>query len=168
MFKKVKKDTNKPASTRDLIGGGKEKPQPVSGAGKDAQTVIGEPFTIEGSIQGEENFILEGSMNGRVELERHFFMVGSKGRFDGEVFARDVIVKGRLKGRINAEGNIKIAKGAEFFGEVKSQTISIEGGALVKAVFEIARKPSPKQAEKRTPEVGRQSAMPSSQPRKGN
>lgn len=174
MFKKIKKDTNKPVSTRDPIGGEKEKPQHVSSAGEDEQTVIGEPFTIDGSIQGEENLILEGSMKGKVELEKHFFMVGSKGRFDGEVFAQDVVVKGRLKGSISVKDNIKITKEADFFGEVISKTISIEGGALVKGVFEIARKPSPKAAdaaqtaEKARPEVSRPSAASSLQPLKGN
>jgi cytoskeletal protein CcmA (bactofilin family) len=174
MLKKLKKESAKLVKTGGPVGDEEKKPPPSRSIVGDAQTVIGEPFSIDGSIQGEENLILEGSMKGKVELAKHFFLVGLKGRFDGEVYARDVVVKGRLKGSIKAKGNVKITKEADFFGEVISKTISIEGGALVKGVFEIARKPPPKAsdaanpAEEAGPEVSRQSATPSSQPRKGN
>ena len=116
-------------------------------ARSNTQDALDEPITVEGVIQGEENLILEGSMKGKVELEKHIFTVGPKGRFDGEVYARDVVVKGSLKGRINAINNLRISKDADFFGQAKIKTISIEGGALVKGVFEIARKPAAKAAD---------------------
>ena len=85
-----------------------------------------------------------------------------------------MLVKGRLKGSIKAKGKLKITKEADFSGEVKSKTISIEGGALVKGVFEIERKPQPRTkrpaqpAEKAGPEVSTQPVTPSTQSLKGN
>lgn len=174
MFKKVKKETVKPVHTDRPIGGEDKKP-PLSGSGgADLQTVIDETISVDGIIQGEEDLILEGSMKGRVELEKHIFTVGQKGRFDGDVCARDVVVKGCLKGSINAIDNLRISENADFFGEAKSKTISIEGGALVKGVFEIARKPAAKTAETTkpteaaSPEANRQAAPSSFHSRKGN
>lgn len=186
MFKKVKKEKVKPADNSGP-GGNTHKKPPLSDSSEEVlQTVIDEPFSVDGIIQGEENLVLEGSMKGKIELEKHIFTVGPKGRFDGDVYARDVVVKGRLKGSINAKDNLRISKNADFFGEAKSKTISIEGGALVKGVFEIARKPLAK-AAKRTqpaaagklpevdrpiepagPETNRQAAPSSVPSRKGN
>ncbi len=185
MFKKRKKEPVKPADN-SAPGGNAPKKPPPSGSGEVLQTVIDEPITVDGIIQGEENLILEGSMKGKVELEKHIFTVGPKGRFDGEVYARDVVVKGSLKGSINAINNLRISKEADFFGEAKIKTISIEGGALVKGVFEIARKPAAKAAkpgkpaevdhgrksvkptEPSNPEAGRPAAQPSLHSLKGN
>ena len=192
MFKKLKKEPVKPADNSAPGGNTPKKPPPSNSSGEIQQTVIDEPITVDGTIQGEENLILEGSMKGKVELEKHIFTVGPKGRFDGEVYARDVVVKGSLKGSINAINNLRISKDADFFGEAKIKTISIEGGALVKGVFEIARKPaaraaasarkakpdkpaevdpgrkSVKPTEPANPEANRQAAQPSPHSLKGN
>ena len=45
---------------------------PGSGLGSsEEKTVIGEQISIEGSICGKENLLIEGSMKGKIELEEH-------------------------------------------------------------------------------------------------
>ena len=174
MLKKAKKESTRPVQTNGAIETETQNQAPRGDAAEDAQTVIGEPFSIDAIIQGGENLILEGSMQGRVELEKHFFMIGLKGRFDGEICAREAIIKGRMRGRIKALEKVRIAKEADFIGEVKSKTIAIEGGAMVKGVFEIERKPQPKTEKavdspgKASPAPSAQSAAGPSQPRRGN
>jgi cytoskeletal protein CcmA (bactofilin family) len=113
---------------------------PSSGAGSsDEKTIIGEQISIEGSICGKENLLIEGSMKGKIELEEHQVIVGSKGKVEAEIHAKDVTISGRMTGNIHALGKVEITRAAEFNGEVKARSISVEDGAYIKAVIELDR-----------------------------
>ena len=112
-----------------------------------ANTVIGEHITIEGSIRGEENLVIDGAMKGNVELKNHNFTIGSKGRFDGEIEAKNVSISGDIKGDVKTPGRVQITKEADFIGEIKAQNISVEDGAYFKGVIELQREPNRKKAK---------------------
>ncbi len=103
------------------------------------KTVIGERISIEGSIQGEENLLIEGSMKGRIELKGHQVTVGPKGRVEAEIHARAVTISGRMTGNVLASGKVEITREAEFNGEIKAGSVSVEDGAYIKAVIELER-----------------------------
>ena len=105
------------------------------------KTVIGERISIEGQIKGGEHLVIEGEMKGNVEMEKHNFTVGSSGRVDGEIRAQNVSISGQLKGSINALGKVEVTKEADFFGEIKAKSISVEDGAYFKGSIELDREP---------------------------
>jgi cytoskeletal protein CcmA (bactofilin family) len=133
-------DTSTPMSERIIPSTQK----PSAGQGK---TIIGENITIEGSIRGEENLVIEGALKGNIEMEKHNFTVGSKGRVDGEIRAQNVSISGELKGNITALGKVEITKDADFYGEIKAKSISVEDGAYFKGMIELDREPHRKSSE---------------------
>ena len=78
-------------------------------------------------------------MKGRIELEEHQVIVGSKGKVEAEIHAKDLTISGRMTGNIQALGKVEITKEAEFNGEIKAGRISVEDGAYIKAVIELVR-----------------------------
>ena len=124
-------------------------PSPVSSKEK---TTIGEHIAIEGKIRGGENLQIEGSMKGNIELEKHNFTIGSKGRVEGEILAQDVSISGQLKGNIKALGKVEVNKEADFYGEIKAKSISVEDGAYFKGMIELDRESHRKSAFTETPE----------------
>jgi len=105
------------------------------------KTIIGEHISIEGSIHGKESLIIEGAMKGKIELEKNQITVGAKGRVEAEIHADNVTISGRLTGNIQALGKVSITKGANFTGEIKARSISVEDGAYLKATIELVREP---------------------------
>ena len=114
-------------------------PQPVSAVSSQEKTVIGQHISVEGIIRGKENLVIEGSMKGSIELEKHQVTVGSKGKVEAEIHADNVTISGRLVGNIKAQGKVEITKEADFSGEIKAKRISVEDGAYLKAVIELER-----------------------------
>jgi len=110
------------------------------------KTTIGQHISIEGQIRGEEHLVIEGSMKGNVQMEKHNFTVGANGRVDGEVRAQNVSISGQLKGTINALGKVEITKEADFYGDIKAKSISVEDGAYFKGSIELSREPHRKSA----------------------
>jgi cytoskeletal protein CcmA (bactofilin family) len=144
MLKRSKKDEKSKAVASAGISE-EEKRLLVSGTTSGSEsTIIGEHITIEGSIRGEENLVIDGAMKGNVELKNHNFTIGSKGRFGGEIEAQNVNISGEIKGNIKTPGRVQITREADFIGEIKAQNISVEDGAYFKGVIELQRAPNRK------------------------
>lgn len=109
-------------------------------------TVIGENISIEGNIRGNEHLVIEGSMNGNIEMEKHNFTVGSKGRVEGEINAQNVKVSGQMIGNIKTQGKVEITKEADFMGDIRAKNISVEDGAYFKGSIELDKEPHRKAA----------------------
>jgi len=159
MLKRTKKDENStPFSVGDTM---EEKPTPPTLGPSVSQerysseetTTIGERITIEGSIRGEENLVIEGAMKGTIEMGKHNFSIGPNGRIDGEIHAQDVSINGQFKGTIKALGKVAVTKEADFNGEIKAKSFSVEDGAYFKGVVELDREPHKKSAVPETPRV---------------
>ena len=110
------------------------------------QTVIGENISIEGNIRGDEHLVIEGSMKGNVEMEKNNFTVGSKGRVEGEINAQNVKISGQMIGNIKTQGKVEITKDADFIGDIRAKSISVEDGAYFKGSIELDKEPHRKTA----------------------
>jgi cytoskeletal protein CcmA (bactofilin family) len=131
-------------------------PSPQTSAEK---TVIGENISIEGNIRGDEHLIIEGSMKGNIQMEKHNFAVGSKGRVEGEINAQSVRVSGQMIGNIKTKGKVEITKEADFMGDIRAKSISVEDGAYFKGSIELEREPHRKIAS-----PGESTAIKTAQP----
>jgi cytoskeletal protein CcmA (bactofilin family) len=125
------------------------------------RTIIGNQIFIEGNIRGEEDLLIEGSVKGSIEMKAHHLTVGSKGQVEAEVRAANVTISGKLEGNVYATGKVEITKAADFNGEIKAKSISVEDGAYLKAVIELEREP----AQKTVP-LGKPEAKAHSEPAK--
>jgi cytoskeletal protein CcmA (bactofilin family) len=172
MLKRTKKDEN---NTSFTVSGALEEKAAPSTLGStisperntsEEKTTIGERITIEGSIHGEENLVIEGAMKGNIEMGKHNFSIGPNGRVDGEIHARNVSINGQFKGTVKALGKVAVTKKADFNGEIKAKSFSVEDGAYFKGVVELDREPHNKSATSEklrgpaAPETVKQSVIP--------
>jgi len=123
----------------------------LSPAPSEEKTVIGQSISVEGTVRGEANLFIEGSLKGKIELKKHHVKVGSKGRVEAEIHADNVTISGRLSGSIDAHGKVEITKDAHFSGEIRAKRISIEDGAYLKAVIELVREAQEKEMPASSP-----------------
>jgi cytoskeletal protein CcmA (bactofilin family) len=113
---------------------------------KQQETIIGEKISIEGNIRGNENLVIEGTLKGNIELEKHNFRIGPKGRVEGEVHALNVKVSGQMTGNIQTQGKVEITREADFTGDIRAKSISVEDGAYIKMSVELIKEPDRKSA----------------------
>ena len=142
MFKREDKTKNHretfPIDSEGVINS----PKSTHSAVKNGNTVIGKNISIEGSIHGEENVIIEGSMKGDIELAKHDFIVATKGRFEGEIRAQNVNISGLVMGNIKTKGKVHLTKEADFIGDIRSKNFLMEEGAYFKGSIELDREPN--------------------------
>ncbi|MBW1996133.1 MAG: polymer-forming cytoskeletal protein, partial [Deltaproteobacteria bacterium] len=174
MLKKRRNDINENMSSFSPIAEEKKMPSPASSPGTslspvsaEEKTVIGQHISVEGVVRGKENLVIEGSMKGSIELEKHQVTVGSKGQVEAEIQADNVIISGRLVGNIQAHGKVEITKEADFSGEIKAKRISVEDGAYLKAVIELERESDKKEIPLSRPAAQSQAGISSSMTKPG-
>lgn len=160
MLKRPKKDENNTSFPTDVTAEVKptpaapSTPSPIVSPERytsEEKTTIGERITIEGSIRGEENLTIEGAMKGNIEMGKHNFSIGPNGRIDGEIHAQNVTINGQFKGTIKALGKVAVTKKADFNGEIKAKSFSVEDGAYFKGVVELDREPHKRPAATEIP-----------------
>ena len=144
MLKKGRKPENDQHHTYNAVPE-QTAPKPVSQVSPSVtvneNTVIGKNISIEGNIRGSEHLVIDGSMQGNIEMEKHNFTVGSNGRVKGEIKALNLKVSGQMIGNIKTQGKVEITKEADFMGDIQAKGISIEDGAYFKGSIELAQEP---------------------------
>ena len=166
-FKNEKVEAEKPKVEETWTA---PEPKPVT---TETKTLIGEHISIEGSIRGKGDLVIEGSVKGNIQLEKYHLIVGPKGQVEAEIHAGNVTVSGQLTGNIIALEKVAITKDADFSGEIKAKRISVEDGAYLKAAIELEREshikpvPTSKPADQKTSGMEKESIPLASEAEKG-
>jgi len=108
---------------------------------------LGSSLRVKGDITGTEDLLIDGSVEGLVELHERKLTVGPAARVTADINARDVVVYGFVKGNVHARGRIEIKKDGSVIGNLTTAQIMIEDGAGFKGSIEIDRG-EPKVADK--------------------
>jgi len=110
---------------------------------------IGKSVTIKGQIFSREDLIVDGEIEGAIELNDHRLTVGPNGRVRASVKAREIVVLGAIDGNVEALDKIDIRKDAKLVGDIKTARISIEDGAYFKGSIDIVKADVAKPAQPR-------------------
>ena len=113
-------------------------PGPLS---NNTKTVIGTDIIIEGNVKGKENLIVDGVVKGNITAPDHHVTIGPKGRIEGEIHAHDAVIGGLHQGKVMAAGRVEVTQNADFYGEIKCKSISVQDGAYFKGIIELQRDP---------------------------
>jgi cytoskeletal protein CcmA (bactofilin family) len=100
---------------------------------------LGSGLYVKGDITGTEDLVIDGSVEGLIQLEERKLTVGPTAKLTADIFARDVVVYGYVKGNVRAKGRIEIKKEGSVIGNLTTAQIMIEDGADFKGSIEIDR-----------------------------
>ncbi len=110
---------------------------------------IGKSVTIKGQIFSREDLVVDGEIEGAIELNDHRLTVGPNGRVRAGIKAREIVVLGTIDGNVEALDKIDIRKDAKLVGDIKTARIIIEDGAYFKGSIDIVKNEQPKPAQPR-------------------
>ena len=99
--------------------------------------VIGASIQIDGHLRGQEDLIIEGEVNGTVNLASHTLTIGNQAKIKANVFAHTVYVDGTMEGDLYGAEQVLIRKTARMKGNVTSPRVSLEDGASFKGSIEM-------------------------------
>jgi cytoskeletal protein CcmA (bactofilin family) len=100
-------------------------------------TFIGAGVTIQGRVCASEAVVLDGEIEGPVDIPAHRFMIGPTGRIRGDVRADEVVVLGAASGAIEGTSRVAIGSAAMVAGDIRTRSLRIEEGAHVRGKVEV-------------------------------
>src|SRR5271167_146026 len=100
---------------------------------------LGSSLHVKGDIIGTEDLLIDGSVEGLIQLDERKLTVGKSAKLMADINARDVVVYGYVKGNVSARGRIEIRKNGSVIGNLTTAQIMIEDGADFKGSIEIDR-----------------------------
>jgi cytoskeletal protein CcmA (bactofilin family) len=113
--------------------------RPLDATADSAMGRLGSSLHVKGDISGTEDLLIEGSVEGLIQLDERRLTVGPTAKLMADINARDVVVYGHVKGNVRAKGRIEIKKDGSVIGNLKTAQIMIEDGADFKGSIEIDR-----------------------------
>jgi len=107
---------------------------------------IGKSVVIKGELSGSEDLYLDGEVEGNIDLHNHNLVIGPNGQVRANVFAKDVVIHGKVDGTVTGINRVELKKSALLNGDINTHRIVIEDGAFFKGAIDI-RKPEPGMAQ---------------------
>ena len=93
---------------------------------KPPASLLSADLTITGNIRSTGDIQVEGNIEG--DIRAHLLTVGENATIKGEVTADDIVVNGRVIGRVRGL-KVRLAATAKVEGDIIHKTIAIESGA---------------------------------------
>jgi len=135
---------DKPAMSTDAI-------RPLGATADRATARLGASLHVKGEISGNEDLVVDGSVEGLIQLDERKLTVGATAKVTADIIAREVVVYGTVKGNLRAKDRIEIKKDGSVNGDLTTARIMIEDGAYFKGSIEIERGAEAQRAAKAQP-----------------
>jgi cytoskeletal protein CcmA (bactofilin family) len=111
---------------------------------------VGKSLVFKGDLSGSEDLIIEGVVEGKIELRENILTIGPNGRIKAALFAKAIIVLGEVNGNVTALEKIDIREGASVDGDLVSPRVTIADGAHFRGSVDMqkaGRQPSQSTAQ---------------------
>ena len=101
------------------------------------QSVVAQAVAIVGQLNCQDDLSLEGQFKGSIQAAEYTVVIGSNGLADGDITAKNLLVKGKVVGEIRVADRIIIAKTGTIVGNLQAARVELENGAKYKGIIEI-------------------------------
>lgn len=104
---------------------------------------ISQGIRIRGEVTGTEDLFVDGHVEGKLNLTTNSCLtVGPNGDVKADLSAREIIVRGRVEGKVTARDKLVIGSTGQITGEVQTDRLAIEDGALLRGKVEAGKQTS--------------------------
>ena len=101
------------------------------------QATIGRSLVIKGEVSGSEALYIDGRIEGTVNLADNRVTIGRNGIVAANITAREVVIMGKVQGNIQCTDRLDIRGEGSLTGDVVTQRISVEDGAVLKGSVQV-------------------------------
>ena len=90
---------------------------------------IGKSVCVKGEVAGDEDFTIEGKVEGKIDLKNHKLVIGSNAKIRAEIAAKSVQIVGSVIGNVTASERVEICEVGSLEGNIVAPSVNILDGA---------------------------------------
>jgi cytoskeletal protein CcmA (bactofilin family) len=106
------------------------------------RALIGPSIEIKGNLSGGEDLLVEGRVEGKIELPQFSVTIGSGGRIKADIHGRSIIVMGEVEGNLYGSEQIVLRQSSKVTGNLVAPRVSLEDGANFRGSVDMTSKPA--------------------------
>ncbi len=115
------------------------------------RAIIGPSISIKGTLAGEEDLIIQGQVEGKIDLKKNNVTVGKNGRIKADIYGKVISIEGEVEGNLFGEEKIVLRQSGVVGGNMTAPRVNLEDGAKFKGSIDMdtredGRQPSLKEA----------------------
>lgn len=104
------------------------------------RATIGPSIFIKGDLTGDEDLVIEGRVEGKVDLKQNNVTVGRNGRVRADVFGRVVTIEGEVDGNVFAQEQAILRQAGAIRGNISAPRVILEDGSRFKGSIDMEPK----------------------------
>lgn len=112
---------------------------------------INSGLKITGEVFGDSDLVIDGEVQGKVRLSSGRVTVGTSGRVQAEIEAREIVVEGAVQGNLKAADSVRLGPAGRVTGSVLTPRIAIDDGARLHGKVETTPGPQSRGSSLATP-----------------
>jgi cytoskeletal protein CcmA (bactofilin family) len=109
-----------------------EPSRPISG-----RATIGPSIFIKGDLSGEEDLVIEGRVEGKVDLKQNNVTIGKNGRVKADVLGKVVVIEGEVDGNVFAREQAILRQSGAIRGNITAPRVILEDGSRFKGSIDM-------------------------------
>jgi cytoskeletal protein CcmA (bactofilin family) len=126
-----------------------------SSQGTGERATIGRSITIKGEVTGDEDLLIQGRVDGSIDLKQHAITVGREGEVKANITGRIVTVEGKVEGNLSADEQVILKASATVQGDISAPRVVLEDGARFRGGVDMADPATPKKQAATAPQAAK-------------
>ena len=116
---------------------GSDTRRPIDSVADRSTAWLGPSLYVKGDLTGREDLLIDGGLEGMIQLNEYKLTVGMAAKLKADISAREVVVYGCVQGNVHGTERIEIKKGGSVIGDLRTAQVMIDDGADFKGSIEI-------------------------------
>lgn len=114
-------------------------PRPVSSgfAGASPSAVIGPKIAFKGELTGEEDLMIQGRVEGTIDLKGNHLTIGKQGVVKANLMAKTITIEGTVEGDLIGQERIEIKSSSNVKGNLIAARVTLEDGAKFRGSIDM-------------------------------
>ena len=108
-------------------------------AGENTQARIGKSVVICGEVRGSEDLIVDGRVEGTVNLSESRLTIGATADVAADLSAKDVLILGQVHGNVVASGRVELRAGCVMEGDIRALRLAVEDNAVFRGRVDLTQ-----------------------------
>jgi cytoskeletal protein CcmA (bactofilin family) len=111
--------------------------RPIDSVADRSTAWLGPSLHVKGDLTGTEDLLIDGAIEGMIQLNGHKLTVGMAAKLKAEINAREVVVYGCVRGNVHGTGRIDQEGRGSVIGNLRTAQVMIDDGVDFKGSIEI-------------------------------
>ncbi len=94
---------------------------------------------IKGEVSGKEDLLIDGTLEGKLDLTGAIVTIGPNGKVKADIVAREIVVRGSVIGKLAGRDRVQLWSTGSVAGEVQTERLAIEDGAVLRGKVEAGK-----------------------------